>query len=494
MRSLVLPLALWAWPLALAADPYEGGYTERQALAQAVQGLVDLQDTEALLAAAQHMMASLGLSLRPPEIPPVEDEPFVPTPGAKLEMVDLRLLLTLIAIQAGAKDHAALIRAQGEREHEFMLLRAGRVTLAEFLLLAQAGSAGAYVVETPDGVRLLRPLAIWDDAGLVLGSGETLELDRAEGSFVANLGWLAVPGGTIRSTPAINSGERPFRPFVLTAGAGHLTARGARFEGLGFGTATAFGGVAVVNSGLVESPYPSWIIDSTALGVATIALVDVAGPILAGNRVVDAVGRAVLLSNASRALVVDNHISTRSGAQAIRIAAGSSNVRVSGNVVAAGAAVGIVIDAGTEIEIAGNVVVGTTTSGIVVLSSGCPQIDGNLVAGNGGAGISLAGTEDGRIEHNAVLFNRGAGVLLRDQPAEATFWLDGNVLAGNRDGLRGATSGRVVLGNNRMDWQLPRLFAGDLSRMMLAWLNDRPEARTGNATAPAPPCRREVTD
>jgi hypothetical protein len=74
--------------------------------------------------------------------------------------------------------------------------------------------------------------------------------------------------------------------------------------------------------------------------------------------------------------------------------------------------------------------------------------------------------------------------MIRDQDAQSIAHLSGNVLLGNREGLRGATPGLVVLVDNDLKGQLPRIFAGDLAPRMIDWLK-RGQADDPAAKAPA---------
>ena len=487
-RCIYLALCGILFPVLAGAQGAE--YLARQALEGNVARLSDPLHDDSLARDAAALMAGLGLTLAAPINPEPAGQAFEPGTGAVIELVDIRLLLTRIAVQAGAQDHTALIRAQGDRDHDVILLRGGLVELRDLLTLAQGTPAEAFLSQTAEGLVLTRPLAIWDDAGLALGAGDTVVLDRPSGSFVANLGRIAVAGGTIRGSAAANGPEPAFRPFVLTAGQGSFTALGARFSTLGFDASAVFGGIAVVNSGLVETRLPSFIRDSTISDVASVALVGTRGSSVAGNRIIGSAGTAVLLSHATDVLVTDNRFSDLTGASGIRVTAKSNAIRISGNRLTQGARIGILVDGGSGmVTLSGNVVLGSETSGIAVRTADCITVADNLVAMNQGTGISLTDTDISTVGANAILFNHGSGILLRDQASSATVRVAGNVFAGNRDGLRGATAGLVELDGNNLDGQLPRIFAGDLAPLAVDWLRHRrdpvPAAQPVAAPVPA---------
>lgn len=482
--ALFLPLTAWAQQM---------DYLSLQRIEAAVAGLTDPLLTDPLEAKAGAVMAGLGLTWGAPVVPDIALQPFVADAGAVIELVDIRLLLTQIAIQAGARDHDALIRAQGARDHDVILLRDGFVTLKDLWTLSQGTPAQKFVTLTPEGIVLTRPLAIWADAGLSLADQDKLILDRPSGSFLANLGWLNLSGGSISGAGGPNRAEAAFRPFVLTAGQGSLTARAATFQALGFGKATVFGGIAVVNHGLGVPSRASVIAQSTLTDVATLGLIATTGAVVSGNRMETGTGQttgtALLISQAKKTVVSGNRLIARSGAQSIRISAGAMGVRISDNLISGASRMGILIDQGSQaVGIVGNVVAGNLTSGISVDAATCVRITDNLVAGNGGVGLNLSSTEGLIAANNAILFNKGSGILVRNQTPTAAVHLTGNILIGNREGVRGATPGHVVLEGNDFDGQMPRVFAGDMAPLTVDWLRNRHQRVpvSGSAAMPAP--------
>ncbi|MDT8857109.1 NosD domain-containing protein [Paracoccaceae bacterium Fryx2] len=475
--------------LPAGAGAQQADYLARQRIEAAVARLSDPLAAGTLADDAASVMAGVGLAWNAAAAPAAAAKAFVPDTRAVIELVDIRLLLTQIAIQTGARDHLALVRAQGARDHDVILLRGGFATLADLPALSKGTPAQDFVTVTPDGIVLSRPLAIWTDAGLTLGPADQLILDRPSGSFVANLGWLDVQGGAIIGTDGPNAAEPAFRPFVLTAGQGGFTASDATLQALGFGASDVFGGMAVANNGLVAPLFSSAITDSALIDVATLGLIGTTGAVVSGNHIAAATGTAILISHARETVVAANRLTALSGSQAIRVTAGSADVRISGNLLSGTARTGILVDRDSRaVSVTGNLVAGSQTTGIGVEKARCVTITGNLVAGNGGTGITLTDTDDTTATGNAILFNRGSGVLVRDQAAAAQVWLTGNVLAGNRDGLRGATPGDVAVEGNDLDGQMPRVFAGDLAPLTVDWLRSRRDAVV-SIPAPSPaPC------
>ena len=340
---------------------------------------------------------------------------------------------------------------------------------------------------TAQGIVAKRPIAIWSDAGLTVQADDTLLLDGAEGSFLANFGWLDVDGGTIRGNRVTNAAVPAFRPFVMTAGLGGLTVRGATFESLGFGDSPVFGGLSVVNAGLSRSRMASAIRDSAFRDVASVVLLGTHDSVIMGNRLERSSAVAIHVSGAVGALVGRNMVIAANGLQAIRVTAASRDVSIRDNVLAGGARMGILVDRDSAfIDVSANIVFGHSATGITVADGDCLIAKGNLVMRNGGVGITVAKAEAARIAGNGVIMNDGSGILMRDQSSTAIVDVNGNVLVANSDGFRGATAGRIMLRGNDLDGQLHQIFAGDLAPRTAEFLRHRASARSDKALTTTP--------
>lgn len=460
-------------------------YTTRQNIAAAVEELAAPQTPQVRVEAADAIMERLGMRRPDLSFPPVPEVEFAQTADATVEMVDMRLILAQIAVQSGARDHVVLTRAQGEGPHDVILLRGGFVGLDALFALSRGTLAEDAVIATPSGLSLTRPLAIWSDAGLSLASGQTMTLARDKGSFIISLGRFDLSGGIVIGTSAQNAAEPAFRPFVLTAGQGSLTARNAAFAHLGFGDVPAFGGLAVVNSGLIGAQSVSFVVQSAFADVNSLALVGTSGAILAGNEIVDASGPAIIVAGARESIIAQNDLSQLTGPQAIRISANAFDVQVTGNRIAGRFNLGMLIDGDSDtVRVAGNYVVGSESTGIAVDGVRCLQVEDNLIAASGGAGISLKASDAVDLRHNAILFNTGAGLLLRDQSMAAQVQVTHNTLIGNREGMRGATPGAPFIAGNDLRGQMPRIFTGDLTSHMVPWLRAQAAAAPVAAKGP----------
>lgn len=407
---------------------------------------------------------------------------------AVIELVDMRLLLAQIAVRTGARDHLALERAQVAGVHEVILLRGGSVTLVQFQRLMAASAAAEFVTFGPQGVTLTRALVIWADAGLTLAQGETLILSRLDGSFLTNLGWLDIQGGSISGSTPPNQGEPSFRPFVLTAGSGSLTVSQAHFANLGFGDTPRFGGVAVDNSGLEPAQTPPVIRDSHFVDVASLAFISTKFGAVTDNMMN---ASSILIANALDTAVTGNFSNAPSRA-AMRITKASVNTRIADNIIL-GAPLGIWADQSSQrLVLSGNVLAGQASSAIRLDKVGCAEVTGNLALRGLGSGMALSATGRVAIAGNVIVDNLGAGIWLHGQGKTASTHVTGNTFANNHEGLRGATAGDLTLSGNDLNGQLPRLFAGDLSPRTILWLEDRRSKGLGPRVAdPTPICPDE---
>ncbi len=476
----------------VAAEPLD--FAARMRLEEAVTGLGDPLMTASLRQEANRIMIGLGLPTeRDSGSIPASVPDFVSTDGAVVELVDLRLLLTQIAIQTGASDHLSLVRAQGERDQKVILLRGGFATLTELFALSRDTPAADFIEDTAEGIVISRPLAVWSDAGLHLAATDRLTIERQSGSFIANLGWLDIAGATVSGSDALNVSERGFRPFILTAGTGSLTVQGAVLQGLGVGDTSVFGGVSVVNNGLTLPLFPSQIWDTTLIDITTLSFLGTQGVTVSGNHLFGSEGTAILVSQSQDALIAGNTLAELSGPQAIRVTEASHNITLTDNILTDGARTGILIDRDSfGVTIEKNIVFAQVTTGITVSSSTCISLRANLIAANGASGVTINAADAISLSDNAILFNDSAAVLIRDQGLQAAARLSDNVLIGNREGFRGATPGLVVLEGNDLEGQLPRVFTGDLAPLTVDWLRDgRVDLTTASLSPPTAPCANQ---
>jgi parallel beta-helix repeat protein len=144
------------------------------------------------------------------------------------------------------------------------------------------------------------------------------------------------------------------------------------------------------------------------------------------------------------------------------------STRIQGNFIGADAtgtnvlanARGISMDQSTDVTISGNVVAGSLIDGILIQQSQSVQIDGNRIGtnwtgalnlGNEGRGLALSGVTNvvvGSAVANVIAFNQSGGVLLYNQSADNL--IEGNLIFANFTGVQliGSSVRNRILGNS----------------------------------------------
>jgi Right handed beta helix region len=168
-----------------------------------------------------------------------------------------------------------------------------------------------------------------------------------------------------------------------------------------------------------------------------------------------------------------------------------------GNLVLRAPVNGIVVDVATQgVAIRDNIVLFSGDAGLVMRRTSCVQVQGNVIARNGATGLRMQNAGDLAITRNAILLNGGVGVEVVAQPAHGHSVIGRNVIAGNREGLRGAGIGQLSLQDNQMASQRPRLFAGEFAQYQAAFLTaveqqGQTNFSIGPATATTATCEGE---
>jgi poly(beta-D-mannuronate) C5 epimerase len=465
----VVRYAIFALGLFLAVSTPAAAFDAT--LVQARLSALALQDTaQDTQGNAADLKAQFGLITPDVIIAKGPLRPFAAGGAPAVELVDLRLVLAQIAVDTGARDHLILTRAQASPDQpQIILLHGGFASLEEVLDLAAGTAAEAFVSRRNGAVRLTRPLVIWADAGLLLASDDALILDTAAGSFIVNLGRLDIRGAHLSGSASTNKGAPAFRPFLLTAGRGSLSVRDARFAHLGFGKTQRFAGVAVMNAGLPPPTARPEVLDSRFTDVSALSLINTLGAQVRGNRFHDG---SVLIVRSRRAMVADNLLTMNTG-QGLRVLNGSSQVTLRDNIVIGGDIAISVEQAGEDTVITGNILSRQNQSGIRLEQTDCAASTGNLLLFGTGNGIAVTNTGHIGIDGNVIIGHAGAAIVLRAQGPSAHVRISGNRIADNREGLRGATAGRISLSGNDMDGQMPRLFGGDMAFRTIGWLEAR---------------------
>ncbi len=371
---------------------------------------------------------------------------------------NVQLALTQLAIMAGANGQLAVVRAQGG-DTSALILRQGSATLA-----AMADGADPAVFALRDGsYHLDRPLIIWSGAELKIGPDETLVMNQNAGAFIISFGSLTIDGANVRSYGTANPAAPEFRPFVLSAGQGVLRATRSTFTGLGMAESLLFGGVAVASPGLIRPKTAVVVAGNRFDDVARLSFVMTDGAQVVNNHLGGAAG-SIILAGGLGGRIEANDVHPAAARSGIRITNGATGTVVASNLVANGRGTGILVDRSTaDVTLDGNIVLSNGGDGMSLSQAACARVINNMIVGNGAVGLRLQDAAGADVAGNAILGNGTVGFDLqsgKDRLAGGTTLSD-NVVAQNGQGLRGQHIGHVVLHNNTLQDQLPRLFGGD---------------------------------
>lgn len=437
-------------------------------------------DTGRLAALAGELAGGLP-SVAPP------DPPALAEVAPDVREGEVQVALTQLSILSGGNGHLALQLAQDGRT-DVIYLMSGTARLAD--LEAASGLVGR------EGKvwHLRRPLVVWPGAALVLAEGEELEMDTAGGAFLLSFGAVRIDGASLRGDGGENPVVKAFRPFLLVTGRGSLHARGASFADLGFQGPTAFRGVAVLTTGLLQSPSSPMVTGSGFERVVSLGFQGADGLVLAGNRLGGA--GAVVVRDGRNLVIAGNRIGAGGKGAGLRLSGALDGVKVAANTIQGAGGNGIQVEGNVRnLDLRGNVVLANAGAGISIGHADCVTVRGNIVAANRTAGLRLSHTGAARVEDNVILSNGSAGVEVRDQSGKGPVLLADNLLARNREGLRAAGLGEVTLSGNDLSDQTPRQFAGDFAPWLGPWLSAGEAlvipAALGATPGAAVPCETE---
>ena len=378
-----------------------------------------------------------------------------------IALVDMRPVLARLSLTVGPNDQLALVRAQASDDPKAIVLSNGDYTLAD---LAAADAAGAGLDVADGAVATSVPLVIWSGARLTLGPGDTLRMRRDTGAFLLNFGELSIEGASVAGVGEGSLRAPEFRPFVLTAGTGRLTAEEARFSALGFGRNRNFGGVSVVNRGIFRPDGPSPIIGTTFSDVTAINFDSSDAVTFTDNEIAGGPGVGVQLTDVKTGTVARNLIGG-TARHAIVARGETGALSIHGNVVEDIGGIGIFLDRGVHgVTVADNRLDGAGGGGVSLVGVTCARVTGNEIARSGQKGLSVRRGDGILLADNRLDANRSAGIYIADQSEGAVTVLSDNVLTHNHSGLVGSNAETVILAGNDFSSQFPRLLGGELAR------------------------------
>ena len=392
---------------------------------------------------------------------------FADGPAGKILSADLQLAMTQLSINIGSNNQIRVLRAQGDRR-DALILESGFTSLNDLAKTAEA--QGIDGIKLVDGiVHLTRPLIVWLGAGLKLKAGDKLTMDAASGAFLLGFGQIEMISADVRAIGTTQI-EGAFRPFVLITGQGTIFAEDTTFSGLGMVDADPFGGVVISQRGLFQPPFPPVLARNIFDDVGVVGMIGVKDGVITGNLVKSGRGGGISLISVIGTQVSGNAVIGTKAGSGIKVADGTG-VQLIGNHVSGGAGNGISIGGNSkEIQISGNAVLTNAQTGIATQRATCVLVSDNSVARNGASGLRLNESGVSRVQGNALVLNTNSGLQVGAQRKGGRIEVTDNLLAGNRVGLSGRTIGEVVLDQNNLTSQMPRLFDGEFSQYLAAYL------------------------
>ncbi len=464
MKILIGPIALLcllAPGLGLATPVWKDA-TRTQALIEAVvANATDAGQTVGQLAGILQLKESAPEAPLAPHIPIDQGVP------GKLISADLQLAMTQLSIHIGTNNQIRVLRAQGDRR-DVLILEGGFSSLQDVAIAAE--TQGLDGIRLVDGiVHLSRPLVVWLGAGLKLEPDDLLQMDASSGAFLLGFGQIEMIGATVR---AVNTQSPPetYRPFMLVTGQGTLFAKGNRFDGLGMVAADPFSGVMVSERGLFAPAIPPTLVENTFEDLGVVGMTGVTDGVIHGNLVKAGRGGGIALSAVQGMRITGNTVTGTKGGAGVKVTNGT-DVALTGNLVSAGARNGISVGGNSKgIEISGNAVLTNAETGIAMQRATCVLVADNSIARNGASGLRLNESGVSRVQGNALVLNTNSGLQVGAQRKGGRIEVTDNLLAGNRVGLTGVAIGEVELDQNNLTAQMPRLFDGEFSQYLAAYL------------------------
>lgn len=391
-------------------------------------------------------------------------------PSAQVSIVDLRVALLQLAFAVGGNDQIPLVQAQMGAAPKVIGVQGGSVDLTTLKAWVAAQPEFADVFDA-DVLRM--PIVVFQDARLLLSSGDRLRLSREDGAFIVNLGQLVIDDATIQGTTEPNAQSEIFAPFVTTVGTGMAQVSDSLIADLGFGSTIAFAGFSVVNRGLYAAIGPSFLTDSVLRDVQTVGFDSTEAAVVAGNVFVGDAAGSLEMRGIDGAQIVGNIFADNQDGGALLVTDGSTSATVSRNVVLGSAGTGIIVNKSSDnVVTANNIVWNSQGGGITIADSNCAYVSENVAIDNSRKGIELRSSQSAAVTHNAIFGNRSAGLSISDQPQDADTIVRANVFVGNRIGLSSASANRVHLHGNDFSDQFPRFLDGDFAADSHAIVSD----------------------
>jgi hypothetical protein len=445
-------------------------------------------DTTSAQQTVQQLAAVLQLAPPSGSVPSVQRPSFAEGQPAVVISSDLQLAMTQLSIYVGTNNQIRVLRAQAE-QRDVIILKTGTTTLTDLAIMAKA--QGVQGIDLVDGVvQITRPLIVWQGAGLKLAPGDQLQMNAETGAFLLGFGQIEIIDATVKAIKTAQAAET-FRPFVLITGQGTIYAEKSIFSGLGMADAAPFGGFVVAEGGLFQPPFPPTLYQNTFEDIGVVGMIGVTQAQVINNLIKAGRGGGIALASVRNSQIFGNAIITTKRGSGIKITDGQGIV-LTKNMVSGGANNGISIGGNAkDIAISGNAILTNAGTGIASQQASCILVANNSIARNGASGLRLNKNGVSLVKGNALVLNTTSGLQVGAQSDTGRVEVTDNLLAGNRVGLTGVSIGEVVLDQNNLSGQMPRLFDGEFSQYLAGYLT-QVQQKSGRSFHIAAPDGRET--
>jgi poly(beta-D-mannuronate) C5 epimerase len=392
----------------------------------------------------------------------VRDKASGKSDGGEVSTVPIELVLSQVSLQTGSNHHIELKEAQRWDGKPALVVRTGRWTLDALAARLEKDGLDGYLVPVEGGYRSNLPIAIWRKASLRLGETDRLELSTESGAFLLNAGLLHMEGAALSGSAESNRVE-DFRPFLVTALGGRTLIEASSLSDLGFGDRPHMRGVSFVSSPFFPAQTKALVRNSRFNRVHSIELAEMYGGRIEGNLIAGATGSGIRMKSAADVELLSNMI-VGSAQHGVSLSSGTSNVLISGNVLAFNSRAGLFANGGVSgSRIEHNLISSNLKSGILLSGNGCVDLSANLIARNALWGAAAKKSFKLSFTDNTFLLNQGPGLTLETSVfPNDTKRVAGNRFVANQSGIEGEHYAELELTGNDFSSQMPILFAGEL--------------------------------
>lgn len=472
LRNACLAAALGC---GLFASPHQGGAAPDWDLVDLRSQLTELSrelrtNEDLRSQSVTEIVADLGIrelaSLSPPpRRAAIADEPAV------FAWTDERHALSAMAQIYGGSNNRKVLEAGRPDDYEALEITSGVLTLAQLRDRLAARHLGR---ETDTGHDVLRvPLVIGPDARLFLGEGEILKLSNDDGAYIVSFGRIEVVGGEISASRKMDEATEEFAPFVVSVGSGTVMVSGATFRNLGFGFTAKFAGFSILSHPSMLPNRRNVVENSRFDNLVTLVTSGVRHVEVRGNRFFDMRRNPILISRSPNAVVEGNLFSGDSPTNAIRVANGSGDSRLSHNIVLEGSRAGLLVSSGSDnVIVANNVIWRRDGGGVKLFNVRCGRIEDNLILDDRQKGIEVRSSVASHVSGNRIIGNANAAVWVSANRPDNVTYLIGNLIRENGSGLSTASGGNVAMQDNDLSNQFPRFLDGDVTHHFRAIVAD----------------------